>query len=111
MSSMLIQSYKFRLIEFLLFERGFSNFFLKNYYVVLLSPFDLDPNLAIILQVPLWSQRVIYLQGSALNNSDLNRAQIEKAEACFILADRHNKDRYAADQHSILRSWAIKVNK
>ena len=78
---------------------------------MLLSPCDLDPNLAIIFQVPLWSQRVIYLQGSALNNSDLNRAQIEKAEACFILADRNNHDRHGADQHSVLRSWAIKVYK
>ena len=61
-----------------------------------------------ILQVPLWSQRVIYIQGSILNNNDLNRAQMDQAEACFILAPRNYHDRQAADQHSILRSWAVK---
>lgn len=40
--------------------------------MVLLSPSELDQNLAMILERPLWS-RVLYLQGSALNNSDLNR--------------------------------------
>jgi potassium channel subfamily T member 1 len=81
---------------------------LQNFYVVLLSPSDLDQNLAMILQVPLWSQRVIYIQGSVLNNNDLNRAQMEHAEACFILAARNYHDRQAADQHTILRSWAVK---
>lgn len=81
---------------------------LQNFYVVLLSPSELDQNLSIILQVPLWSQRVIYIQGSALNNFDLNRAQVEHAEACFIMAARNYHDRQASDQHSILRSWAIR---
>lgn len=81
---------------------------LQNFYVVLLSPSELDQNLAMILQVPLWSQRVIYIQGSALNTSDLTRAQMEHAEACFIMAARNYHDRQAADQHSILRSWAIR---
>ncbi len=81
---------------------------LQNFYVVLMSPSELDPNLGSILQIPLWSQRVIYIQGSALNNSDLNRAQMEFAEACFILAARNYQDRQTADQHTILRSWAIK---
>jgi potassium channel subfamily T protein 1 len=81
---------------------------LQNFYVVLLSPCELDKNLATILHVPLWAQRVIFIQGSAMNNSDLNRAQVEHAEACFIMAARNYPDRQAADQHTILRSWAIK---
>ena len=81
---------------------------LQNFYVVLLSPSDLDQSLATIFHVPLWSQRVIYIQGSALNNTDLNRAQVQQAEACFIMAARNYPDRQAADQHTILRSWAIK---
>ena len=40
-----------------------------------MSPSELDQDLAMILQVPLWSERVIYLQGSALNNSDLNQTK------------------------------------
>lgn len=81
---------------------------LQNFYVVLLSPSELDQNLAMILQVPLWAQRLIYIQGSALNRADLNRAQVDFAEACFIMAARNYPDRQAADQHTILRSWAIK---
>lgn len=34
---------------------------------------------------------------------------MDKAEACFILAARNYQDRQAADQHTIMRSWAIKV--
>ena len=58
--------------------------------------------------MPIWSQRVIYIQGSVLNNNDLNRTSIEKAKACFILTARIFKDRNLADQHTILRSWAIR---
>ena len=73
-----------------------------------MSTNDLDPALSIILKVPLWSQRVIYIKGSMLNNDDLKRAQLANAKACFILASRNYKDQNAADHHSILRSWAIK---
>lgn len=81
---------------------------LQNYYVVILSPSELDPNLAMIFQMPIWSQRVIYIKGSALRNSDLNRAQVDYAEACFIMAARNYHDRQLADQHTILRSWAVR---
>jgi potassium channel subfamily T protein 1 len=79
-----------------------------DFYVILLSPNELEQNLTILLQAPLWAQRVLYVQGSALSNSDLNRAQIERAEACFLLASRNHSDRQAADEHLIIRSWAIK---
>lgn len=74
----------------------------------------------IILQVPIWAQRVIYIQGSALKDTDLTRARLKRhfhfnnqsklpfffffdffirmnaAEACFILASRNYNDRSAA---------------
>ncbi|XP_074653905.1 potassium channel subfamily T member 2-like isoform X3 [Tubulanus polymorphus] len=81
---------------------------LQDYFVVLLSPCELDPTMKMILQVPIWSQRVIYIQGSALKDSDLTRCRMQDAEACFILAARNYADRTAADQHTILRSWAVK---
>nr|XP_022326610.1 potassium channel subfamily T member 2-like isoform X3 [Crassostrea virginica] len=81
---------------------------LQDYYVVLLSPCDLDPTMKVLLQVPIWAQRVIYIRGSALKDSDLTRARVQDAEACFILAARNYADRGASDQHTILRSWAIK---
>ncbi|KAF2362944.1 Potassium channel BK alpha subunit [Trinorchestia longiramus] len=81
---------------------------LQDYYVVLLSPMELDPTMKMILQVPMWAQRVIYIQGSCLKDGDLTRARMSEAEACFILAARHYADKTAADEHTILRSWAVK---
>lgn len=54
-------------------------------------------------QVPIWAQRVIYIQGSCLKDTDLIRARMNEAEACFILAARNYADKTAADEHTILR--------
>lgn len=48
---------------------------LQDYFVVFLSPCELDPTMKMLLQVPLWSQRVIYIRGSALKDSDLARCR------------------------------------
>lgn len=71
-------------------------FFLKDYYVVLLSPIELDTTMRMILQVPMWAQRVIYIQGSCLKDADLARARMNEAEACFVLAARNYCDKTAA---------------
>ncbi|XP_076316319.1 potassium channel subfamily T member 2-like isoform X2 [Tachypleus tridentatus] len=81
---------------------------LQDYYVVLLSPCEPDTTTKMILQVPMWAQRVIYIQGSALKDADLTRVRMNAAEACFILTGRNYSDRSAADQHTILRSWAVR---
>ncbi|ODN05382.1 Potassium channel subfamily T member 2 [Orchesella cincta] len=81
---------------------------LQDFYVVLLSPCELDTTMRMILQVPIWAQRVIYIQGSCLKDGDLTRARMGEAEACFILAARSYADKTAADEHTILRSWAVK---
>nr|CAD7455325.1 unnamed protein product [Timema tahoe] len=81
---------------------------LQDYYVVLLSPMELDTTMRMILQVPIWAQRVIYIQGSCLKDTDLARARMNEAEACFVLAARNYADKTAADEHTILRSWAVK---
>ncbi|KAI4499806.1 hypothetical protein M0802_005062, partial [Mischocyttarus mexicanus] len=80
----------------------------QDYYVVLLSPMELDTTMRMILQVPIWAQRVIYIQGSCLKDGDLARARMNEAEACFVLAARNYADKTAADEHTILRSWAVK---
>lgn len=88
-----------------------------------------DTTMRMILQVPIWAQRVIYIQvrylmrettpdscanpfqlsqGSCLKDGDLIRARMSEAEACFILAARNYADKTAADEHTILRSWAVK---
>jgi len=35
-------------------------------------------------------------------------SRMNAAEACFILVARNYNDRSAADQHTILRSWAVR---
>ncbi|XP_006497952.2 potassium channel subfamily T member 1 isoform X20 [Mus musculus] len=80
----------------------------QDYYVVILCPSEMDVQVRRVLQIPLWSQRVIYLQGSALKDQDLMRAKMDNGEACFILSSRNEVDRTAADHQTILRAWAVK---
>lgn len=68
----------------------------QDYFVVLLSPMELDTTMRMILQVPIWAQRVIYIQGSCLKDGDLSRARMNEAEACFVLAARNYADKTAA---------------
>ncbi|GMT31709.1 hypothetical protein PFISCL1PPCAC_23006, partial [Pristionchus fissidentatus] len=75
---------------------------------VLLSPSELDSQMKMLLRVPLWSQRVFYVRGTALVDEDLERARMSKAMRCFILSARHVKRKNESDQHTILRSWAVK---
>ncbi|XP_067892599.1 potassium channel subfamily T member 2 isoform X4 [Heterodontus francisci] len=81
---------------------------LQDYYVVILCPTEMDLQVRRVLQIPMWAQRVIYLQGSALKDQDLLRAKMDDAEACFILSSRYEVDRTAADHQTILRAWAVK---
>uniref|UniRef100_A0A8C9UBA7 Potassium sodium-activated channel subfamily T member 2 n=1 Tax=Scleropages formosus TaxID=113540 RepID=A0A8C9UBA7_SCLFO len=81
---------------------------LQDYYVIILCPTEMDVQVRRVLQIPMWSQRVIYLQGSALKDQDLLRAKMDNAEGCFILTSRCEVDRTAADHQTILRAWAVK---
>ncbi|WAR30643.1 KCNT1-like protein [Mya arenaria] len=81
---------------------------LQDHFVVLLSPCEMDPTMKVLLQVPIWAQRVIFIQGSALKDIDLARCRVQDAEACFILSSQNVENKEAADQHTIMRSWAIK---
>lgn len=78
---------------------------LQDYYVVLLSPMELDTTMRMILQVPIWAQRVIYIQGSCLKDGDLARARMNEAEACFVLAARNYADKTAAVSHLFFIFW------
>ena len=81
---------------------------LQDYFVVLLTPVELCGSLKRFLQIPVWMHRVVYLQGSALNDIDLMRAKVNDAEACFILTSRSEIDKRAADEKTVLRAMAIK---
>uniref|UniRef100_A0A915HPL4 Calcium-activated potassium channel BK alpha subunit domain-containing protein n=1 Tax=Romanomermis culicivorax TaxID=13658 RepID=A0A915HPL4_ROMCU len=86
----------------------FEFYKLQDYFVLLLSPNELDDSMRTLLQVPVWTQRVIYMKGAALKDADLERVRLAEAEACFLLASRNEPDKNAADQHTILRSWAVR---
>uniref|UniRef100_A0AAY5K958 RCK N-terminal domain-containing protein n=1 Tax=Esox lucius TaxID=8010 RepID=A0AAY5K958_ESOLU len=78
------------------------------HYVIILCATEMDPQVRRVLHIPLWSQRVMYLQGSALKDKDLIRAKLDNANGCFILSSRCEVDRTAADHQTILRAWAVK---
>ncbi|XP_034145674.1 potassium channel subfamily T member 2 isoform X7 [Esox lucius] len=85
---------------------------LQEHYVIILCATEMDPQVRRVLHIPLWSQRVMYLQGSALKDKDLIRAKLDNANGCFILSSRCEVDRTAAvctvDHQTILRAWAVK---
>uniref|UniRef100_A0A8C6JG13 RCK N-terminal domain-containing protein n=1 Tax=Melopsittacus undulatus TaxID=13146 RepID=A0A8C6JG13_MELUD len=62
---------------------------LQDYYVVILCPTEMDIQVRRVLQIPLWSQRVIYLQGSE------HAAHPRQGRCC-------------RDHQTILRAWAVK---
>lgn len=64
--------------------------------MVLLSPCELDSTMKVLLQVPMWAQRVIFIQGSALKDTDLARCRVQDAEACFILSSQNVENKEAA---------------
>ncbi|XP_063407916.1 potassium channel subfamily T member 1-like isoform X3 [Mytilus trossulus] len=81
---------------------------LEEHVVVFVSSDEKDSNLQVILKDPKWVNRVVYIQGSALKDIDLKRCRIQEADACFILSPSLCQNREEADEHSILRSWAVK---
>ncbi|CAG2236860.1 KCNT1 [Mytilus edulis] len=80
----------------------------EEHVVVFVSSDEKDSNLQVILKDPKWVNRVVYIQGSALKDIDLKRCRIQEADACFILSPSLCQNREEADEHSILRSWAVK---
>ncbi|BFZ11115.1 hypothetical protein BsWGS_14154 [Bradybaena similaris] len=81
---------------------------LENYTVILMSSEELDDNMQFILKDPKWALRVLYIRGSALKDIDLKRCRINEAEACFFLVNKKSSNMEKSDQHTVLRSWAVK---
>ncbi|XP_070209297.1 potassium channel subfamily T member 2-like isoform X2 [Littorina saxatilis] len=81
---------------------------LEEHTVILMSSEDLDNNMLFILKDPKWANRVVYIKGTPLKDIDLKRCRINEAEAVFFLVDKNCPDQEKADQHTVLRSWAVK---
>jgi hypothetical protein len=56
---------------------------------VLLSPTELNNRMKILLKMPVWAQRVVFVNGFVFKEDDLERVLMQEAKACFILSARH----------------------
>uniref|UniRef100_A0A8C5ETX8 Potassium channel subfamily T member 2-like n=1 Tax=Gouania willdenowi TaxID=441366 RepID=A0A8C5ETX8_GOUWI len=86
---------------------------LQDYYVVILCPAEMDVQVRRVLHVPLWAQRVIFLQGSALKDQDLMRASLLSLTMhhFFIFSLFYSRSislHFSQDHQTILRAWAVK---
>ncbi|XP_060085126.1 potassium channel subfamily T member 1-like [Ylistrum balloti] len=81
---------------------------LEDHTVVLLSTEQREASLRILLKDPKWAYRVIYMQGSALNDVDLERCRMADADACFILLPAVSNNNNETDQLTLMYYWAVK---
>lgn len=56
---------------------------------MLLSPAELDNKMKILLKMPVWAQRVVYVNGMVFKEEDLERVLMQEAVACFVLSARN----------------------
>ncbi|CAG5115633.1 unnamed protein product [Candidula unifasciata] len=82
------------LMDFL--NEFFANPKLEERTVILLCCQELDSSKRVIITDPRWSEKVIYMKGSALKDMDLKRCHAQKAYACFFLAPRPTQDKAMA---------------
>ncbi|XP_069132179.1 potassium channel subfamily T member 1-like isoform X2 [Argopecten irradians] len=62
----------------------------------------------IILEDPKWAHRVVYIRGSALNDTDLERCRLWEADACFFLSQTTCGNRQQTDQLILMQYLAVK---
>ncbi|XP_021378201.1 potassium channel subfamily T member 1-like isoform X2 [Mizuhopecten yessoensis] len=80
----------------------------EDHTVVLMSSEQRDTSLQILLKDPKWAHRVIYMQGSALNDADLQRCRLADADACFILQPSEIDNTHQSDQLILMHYWAVR---
>uniref|UniRef100_A0A673LKH5 Potassium channel subfamily T member 2-like n=1 Tax=Sinocyclocheilus rhinocerous TaxID=307959 RepID=A0A673LKH5_9TELE len=80
---------------------------LQEYYVIILCPAEQDAAVRRVLRIPMWSHRVIYLQGSALKDQDLVRANYIY-DNFYEYSTFNNLFVSSQDHQTILRAFAVK---
>jgi hypothetical protein len=75
--------------------------------VVVLCPWEPDPDTAALLMNPQYETRVQWLRGSAMSDADLHRAHVEDAVACFVMVDKKNKDTEETDSLASLITMSL----
>ncbi|WIA10960.1 hypothetical protein OEZ85_011123 [Tetradesmus obliquus] len=78
-----------------------------DFNLVLLSPEAPSDELKRLLKTHKQSHRMLYLQGSCMNNADLARAQVQFADAVFIMADKSPQDARQQDLQNSMACLAV----
>jgi hypothetical protein len=73
-----------------------------------MEPSEPSPELVSLLTSNEFSFRTMYINGSTLVESDLERAAASQAKCVFVLVDHHSSNPGSADSESILRAVSIK---
>jgi hypothetical protein len=76
--------------------------------VVLLQPDTPSVEIALMLRDSVMSLYITYLQGSALNDKDLERAGVTSAVAVFVMANKFSVQPDEEDAKSILQQFSIR---
>ncbi|TMW64401.1 hypothetical protein Poli38472_013023 [Pythium oligandrum] len=102
-------------------DNGSLNFFLHNWLhsdgergsrrkVIILSPTFPSSSLRRILIHREYEQRVQYLQGSAMDTNDLQRAGATSAACCFVMVRKHSDTEERSDTSTNLLTCSIRKN-
>ncbi|XP_067879335.1 calcium-activated potassium channel subunit alpha-1-like isoform X2 [Heterodontus francisci] len=69
---------------------------------------DINPGLELQALFKRHTTQMEFFQGSVLNPTDLDRVQLDEADACLILADKNCLNPEAEDSTNIMRAIAVK---
>eukprot|EP00835_Amoeboradix_gromovi_P002574 NODE_149_length_17312_cov_0.399349.p1 type:complete len:944 gc:universal NODE_149_length_17312_cov_0.399349:391-3222(+) len=85
-----------------------SDLELENVKIVLVGSDKVNDDVSALITLPTFANQVFYLKGSALRETDLLRAKVQYADACFVLCDRDKFSAEKEDDHNCLRVWSLK---
>jgi hypothetical protein len=80
---------------------------MENLHAIVLQPGLLTHEMQLILKDPAFQLSVTYLEGSPLNDKDLNRANAEKARAVFLMTNKFSAHPDNEDAKIILQQFSI----
>ena len=79
-----------------------------NLQAVILAPNHPSPHILTLLNESPLASRLTYIQGSPFNQRDLQRVGMERASACFLLANKFAAEPEEQDAETILTAMAVK---
>ncbi|KAJ3103629.1 hypothetical protein HDU97_009968 [Phlyctochytrium planicorne] len=77
--------------------------------VVMMNPEEPSEGLKMLLDDPLYANRVTYIKGSAMSSHDLKKTKISRSKACFILSSNYaDRDSSEVDAEAVMRAISVK---